>query len=450
MSLPLALTTALATALPQVQTGAGAAVPHPRFSGNVLLIVADDVGCDMLQAFSRHPDAPPTPNLDALIARGVSFQAAYTDPICSPSRACILTGRYSFRTGVGNAIQPSGSEPSLDPAEVTLPEALRATVPWPIESSAIGKWHLSAPPLPVALEPNLQGFDWFEGITGNLFLGQTYYAHNKIRNGLVIPSVTYITTEQVSDAEARAQRMQEPWLLYLAFNAGHAPWHVPPANLHTYNLSSGPNQSPDLHYRASVEALDTELGRLFAGIGPARMARTTVIFIGDNGSPSDVVTAPSNAAQVKGTLYEGGARVPLIIAGPDVVHPGSSCYALVNSVDLFPTVLELFGAPTPPRGPKCDGVSLRPYLEQPWRTPLRQWVFATRFSPNGPGPYTSLGRMLRDSRFKLIERAGQSDLFFDMASPQGESVNVLGQTPTPEQKSAHLRLKHELTELVGG
>lgn len=419
--------------------------------GNVLVLIADDVGCDMVSLFSGHPDAPPTPNLHALAAAGVAFQAAYTDPICSPSRACVMTGRYSFRTGVGNFLSPLGLvEHSLQPSEITLPEAVDAIAPWPFESSAIGKWHLTAPPLHVPLAPNLQGFDWFEGVPGNLYLGQTYNAHTTIRNGVGFASTTYSTTEQVNAAIARSSTMREPWLMYVAFNAGHLPWHVPPASLHSYALSGSPDATPDVHYRASVQALDTELGRLLASMDPGVRARTTFVFMGDNGSPNEVVTPPSISGRSKGTMYEGGVRVPLIIAGPTVAHPGSQCHALVNSVDLFPTVLDLCGASAAAQATlrRSDGISLTPYLAEPWRTPLREWVFATKFLPNGYGPYTSLGRMIRNARWKLVERQGQSDLFFDMASAQGENLNLTSGPLTHQQRAAYARLAQQLRALV--
>ncbi|MCY3000724.1 MAG: sulfatase-like hydrolase/transferase [Planctomycetota bacterium] len=424
------------------------AVPTPQ---NVLVILADDVGCDMVGLFSGHPDAPPTPNIDALAAAGVAFQAAYTDPICSPTRACVLTGRYSFRTGIGNYLAPNPIlEHSLQPGEVTIPEALASVAPWPFDTSAIGKWHLTALPQSIALGPNQQGFAWFEGVAGNLYLGQNFYSYTEIRNGVASPETTYATTEQVDDALARVAVMREPWFLYLATSAGHQPWHVPPPALHTYNLSGLPDATPAEHYRASVQALDSELGRLLAGIDPVVLARTTVILMGDNGSPNEVVTPPSISGKCKGTLFEGGVRVPLIIAGPQVAFPGSQCYSLVNSVDLFPTVLDLCGVPPSAQATlrPHDGVSLTPYLAAPWRAPLRSWVFATKFLPNGFGPYTSMGRMMRTSRWKLIRRDGQSDLFFDMASAQGENLNLAGAPMGLTERAAYARLARQLDELV--
>jgi len=122
----------------------------------------------------------------------------------------------------------------------------------------------------------------------------------------------------------------------------------------------------------------------------------------------------------------------------------------VNSGDVFPTVLDLCGASAAAQATlrRSDGVSLTPYLAEPWRTPLREWVFATKFLPNGFGPYTSLGRMIRNARWKLIERQGQSDLFFDMASAQGENQNLASGPLTQAQRAAYGRLANQLQSLV--
>ena len=424
---------------------------RPPRPGNVLLIVGDDLGCDMLGSFGQHPAAPPTPTLDMLAANGVSFVSTYTDPICSPSRAAMLTGRYGVRTGMGMPIEPSLPEFALPQVEVTLPERLQELAPWPVAASAIGKWHLNSA-LDGPTSPNHQGFEFYQGTEGNLSFGQSYTSYVKVLNGVYGQASQYATSDQVDDALKRIGTMPEPWFLYLGFNASHKPFHAPPASLHSYPLAGPPSASPELHYRAAVQAMDTELGRLLASIDPIVLARTTIVFIGDNGSPNEAILPPTVAGKNKGTLYEGGVHVPLIISGHRVEQPGSRCYELVNSVDLFPTVLELFGADSTsplPSSKRIDGISLMPYLDQPLHPALRDWVFASRFTPNGFGPYTSLGYMLRTLRWKLIYRLGQGELFFDMASAQGESHDLLSGPLTAEELAAFGYMKQQLATIVG-
>ncbi len=426
----------------------GVVPPKP---GNMLFIVADDVGVDMVGQFGGHPAAAPTPNIDQLCANGVAFVNAYTDPICSPTRAAIMTGRYSVRSLIGRPIHEWQTAWSLPLNATTLPKVLAQHSAWPVAMSAIGKWHLGTVNNGAELHPNLSGFPYFAGILGNFSFSTDYYHWNKVVNGVSSVSTVYATTAQVDDAIARIGAMPEPWFLYLSFSAAHIPFHAPPSHLHSYNLSGAPEQTPAEHYRAAVEAMDTEIGRLMQSMSTAMRDRTTVVFMGDNGSAAQAVLPPNQPGQAKGTLYDGGVRVPLAISGYGVKHPGSRCYAMVQSVDLFPTVLEHFGVEIEEAGtPALDGLSLAPYLERPWAASQRSWVYAQRFEPNGPPPYTSAGFMARDSRWKLIDRgAAAGSLFFDLASgPNAESVNLLDNPLTPEQAEALLRLQRNLQSVL--
>jgi arylsulfatase A-like enzyme len=425
--------------------------PASSLRGNVLLVVADDLGIDGVGCYGAHPDAPPTPNLDALAAEGILFRSAYTDPTCSPSRAAMLTGRYGYRTFLGQPINENLPEYSLQQPEITLAEAVH-NVSAPIAVSAVGKWHLGSASNGGPLHPNQQGFDWFGGTLGNMFWPtQSYYSHYKVINGVQTNSTVYATTEQVDDAIARIQAMPEPWFLYVAFNAPHQPFHAPPSNLHDYHLFGNPDDTPDVHFHAAIQAMDRELGRLLASLAPAKRDRTTIFFVGDNGSPNEATTPPFEAGKAKGTLYEGGVHVPLIVAGRGVRSPGRESTALINSVDLFPTVLDLLGIDEQAAivdGRPIDGVSMLPYMLDATQASLRTWVFAERFTPNGLGPYQAVGRMVRDERWKLIQRAGQVDLFYDMENLLLERESLLPGTLSPEQFDAYRRLKSVLIALA--
>lgn len=431
--------------------GGDGGTPPPPEPANVMVLVLDDVGVDMLGAFDVHPSFPPTPNIDALIADGVLFERCYTPPSCSPTRAAVLTGRHSFRTGIGQPINELLPEPALLLSERTLPEVLAAGSARPIASSAIGKWHLGSESAGGADHPNLQGFEWFEGPLGNLFNNQTYFNYAKIRNGVRYTSDVYATTDQVNDALGRIAAMPEPWLLWVGFSAAHTPLHAPPAHLHTYSLAGDPAATPYEHYCAMVQALDTELGRLLAGIDPAVRARTTVILLGDNGSPQQVVIPPSIPSQSKGSLFEGGVRVPLVISGHQVAARGQRCLSLVQTVDLFPTIVGLFGADLEQGvgdGRPIDGRDLAPYLADVAATQLRSYVAVDKFEPNGFGPYTEKGAMIRDERWKLIRRSGQPDALFDLEGRDREGPDLNTGTLDGEQQKALARLRHWLDSTV--
>ena len=418
---------------------------------NVLLVLADDFGIDMFQPYGVHPTPALTPNLDALVSEGVLFEYFYSLPSCSPTRAAVLTGRMPFRCGIGKPIDQWLPEHALALEERTLAEVLKDGSPTSVATSAIGKWHLGSESVGGASHANLQGFDWFEGTLGNLMFGSTYFGHEKVTNGVVEPSRTYVTSEQVDDALERIAAMPQPWFLYLGFNAPHTPLHAPPANLHTQQLSGVPADTPNDHYRAMLEAMDRELGRLLAGIPEEIRANTTVVFLGDNGTPANVMVAPSIPGNSKGSVYEGGVRVPLVVAGKHVDAPGTRCGALVQAVDLFPTVVELMGANLAQGvgdSRPIDGVSIVPYLSDPTRASLREYAVSERFSPNGFDAYTSYGAMVRDARWKLVRRDGQPDALFDMQGVVLEGDNLNDGDMTPEESAAFARLQAALSSAI--
>ena len=420
--------------------------------GNVLVIVGDDIGTDMIGAYHLHPNAPPTPVIDSLAASGVLFERAYACPTCSPTRGEIMTGRYDFRFGVGSPIKEWLAEAALPFSEVTLFEMLDHAGSTPIPDSVVGKWHLGSVSVGGASDPNLQGVQWFEGTLGNVWHTQNYFSHDKVINGVTIPSSTYATTEQVDDALARIQAMPQPWFLYLAFNAAHEPYHAPPAYLHTYTLSGVPSATPNPHFCAAVQAMDTEIGRLLSSMPAATRENTTIIFIGDNGTPNEAVIPPSISGRSKGSLFEGGVHVPLIVSGKAVRSPGTTCSAFVEAVDLFPTIADLFGRNYRVGvgdNRKIDGLSLLKYIRDPNAAPQRSFVYSERFAPNGFGPYATQGWMVRDDHWKLIRIAGMPDAFFDMQGALFEGPDLLRNPPlTAEQQNAYDHLAQVMDAVI--
>lgn len=401
---------------------------------NVLLIVADDLGVDRVGAYGAHPDPGHTPVIDGLAAEGMLFRRCWSNPTCSPTRATILTGRYAHRTGVGHAFAYNGQQqPGLPADEVTLPQVL----PPAYASWLVGKWHLATETnggLDHALDV---GFDHHLGTLGNLpgtTGGDGYWVHDKLVDGVLERSATYATTEQVDDALALIAAADGPWFLWLAFNAPHSPFHAPPQALHSYDLPADVGSDIPMAMKAMTEAMDTEIGRLLAGIDPAVLADTVIVFVGDNGTASPATTAPQDPAHAKGTVYQGGVHVPLIVKGPQVA-PGTQCNALVNTTDLFATIAELAGA-----GPVSaeDSVSMVPYFSAPGLPPLRAHVYAEWFEPNGPGPGPTLERLraARTNRFKLLATsehptAATQFQFFDLIGDPLETHDLLLDGPLP-------------------
>ena len=408
---------------------------------NLLFIVADDFATDGLRIYNTNPAAhfPPMPTVERLATNGIVFRNAYGYPTCSPTRCSILTGRYGFRTGIGYALaNPLG--PSLSASEFTLPDALTAAGVMTNDNALIGKWHLSFN----QPDPNtLGGFFFFSGgILGELKAYDNW--PQKVTNGVALgnlanPYTNYATSDNLRDATNWiSDRGTNPWFLWLAFNATHEPLHLPPPNLHSYTSLSGTdtdiqtNARP--YYEAMAESLDTTVSNLLAFLGPATN-HTTIIFLGDNGTPPKNIQPPYTTNQCKGTLYEGGIRVPLIITGPAVASPGRASDALVSTVDLYPTMLELAGvnlATTLPTNLVIDGQSLLPIITNAAYVPPSRYVLSENFGFTVPDNVA--GRAVRNGRYKLILFDNGAQEMYDLPTDPYEHTNLLaGHLDGPQQ-----------------
>jgi arylsulfatase A-like enzyme len=445
-----------------------ASISAPAFANNVLLIVGDDVGVDKVGAFDGMNR---TPRLDLLAANGVRFERVYSNPLCSPTRATIMTGRYSFRTGVGTVLPQA---PPLPLGEFTLPEALSAGSGDAIACGAFGKWHLSRTTAVGVQHPLFSGFDWYQGVIAGAVTD--YYSWPKSTNGaLPVTRNAYATTDNVDDALAWIQAQDGSWFCYLAFNAAHTPFHRPPEDLYTPEppLPPGdPCDDPVPFYNAMLEAMDSEIGRLLDGMDGATLANTTILFVGDNGSDGLVTLPPADPLHSKGSFFEGGIHVPLIISGAGVSNAGLACDRLVNTSDLFATVIELFGidpAAVMPDGRPLDSISLVPYLTDPGHAPLRNYIYSELFEPPAAAGATQLnarpvvvggtncgaggelvfGEAARNTRYKLIRKIDGSEEFYDLSVDPAETNNLLKLPSIPAPGPLNLFVLRNVLDALG-
>jgi arylsulfatase A-like enzyme len=432
-----------ATFLLAIGSGCLAADPQPP-RRNVVLILADDlgfmdVGCNNARTFYE------TPNLDRLAARGMRFTAGYAAcPVCSPTRASILTGKVPPRTGVTDFIggrragrlQPAPYQHQLALDEVTLAEVFRDAG---YRTFFAGKWHLGDG----AFSPNAQGFG--PDLAGG---GQFYYPADAAasRRSPEDPKAT----DAIADAAVRFIRANRgrPFFAYLPFLAVHIPVGARPDLIAKYQRkkqalpprppsaswgAEGPQKvrlvQDDAAYAAMLEQLDAAVGRVLKALDEEGIAdRTAVVFTSDNGGLSTAEGHPTSNAPLragKGWLYEGGIRVPWIIAAPGVTAPGSTCATPVLSTDLFPTALALAGVAVPP-DPRRDGMSLVPLLEGRSldRGPLF-WHYPHYSNQGGP----PAGGVL-DGDWKLIEwyEDGRRELY-NLRDDPGERDDQAARQP---------------------
>lgn len=349
---------------------------------NIVLIIADDLGSDWCGFQENHVDTVNLPNVRKLLGNGVRFSNAWSNPVCSPTRAGLLTGRYSFRTGVGDVIT-SATSAQLSTTELTIPELLKnANAPTQYATANIGKWHLQVGTAANLNNPSKMGFDHFAGF----FSGQvqpSYSNWTKITNGVSATSTTYSTVEQANDALTwlGQQTNTKPFFLWMAFNAPHFPFHLPPDSLITNHTLSGTtahiNANPKLYFKVMAEAMDNRIGKLYDWlVANNQLNNTDIIFIGDNGDDPRTSQA-TNTTRSKSTVYQAGVSVPLIISGPSVQNGGRVSNALVNIQDLFATIVEMGGftnwqAQVSASKP-VDSKSLKPILANT-ATSVRPWV----------------------------------------------------------------------------
>ncbi len=417
-------------------------------TNNVLLVIADDVGVDGIGCYGLGAAPPPTPNIDALAQRGVRFTNAIACPTCSPTRASILTGRHGFRTGVGLAL--GATDPGLSPTEVLLPEIL---APAGITTALFGKWHLGVDQGP--LTPTAEGFGTFTG--GLQGAVNNYYLWPKVENGTTALSPIYSTTDIVDEALTFLANTTTPWFVVVSFHAAHSPFHEPPANLHTQNLAGlDPSVTPIPFFKAMIEAMDTEIGRLFAGIAPATMVHTNVVLLGDNGTTGVVVEPPFLPGHGKGTVYEGGVRVPLIVAGPAVgglprIEPN-----LVHAVDLFSTMAAMQGVnarAAVPASVPLDGVDSSPLLAAAAQAPVRRFAYSQEFSGSTAMGAAGDEEMVRNGQFTLLRfrlaNGSTREELYDLTSDPWETNDLLLQPLTVAAGEAHDSLWRELAKLRG-
>jgi len=420
---------------------------------NVILIIADDLGTDYFGFYENHVDTVDVPNIRALMQKGVRFKNAMSNPVCSATRSTALTGRYGFRTGVGAIVGGPGGSGQIDTSEKTIPKLLK-NYNSQIATANIGKWHLSqATPASNLLNPNVLGYDHFEGP----FIGAipSFTNWTKYTNGVSSNCTNYATSENVNNAVAwlKSLNSSHPFFLWMAFNAPHEPIHLPPAGLHSYTTLTGTtadiNANPKSYFKAMTQALDTEIGRLFDSLQVLnKLDSTDIIFIGDNGNTTK--TAQNvNPAKSKGTVYEYGVHVPMIITGPSVVNPNRSSDALVNTSDIFSTVLEMMGHSNwisqIPISKPVDSKSIMPVLNNT-NTVIRPWSFCEFFKVMHD---STEAKAMRNADYKLIKYDYGKEEFYNLSLDPQESNDLLLTTLTSNDISNYYYLCNEMTQLVG-
>jgi arylsulfatase A-like enzyme len=391
---------------------------------NILLIFTDDHGYGDVSAY--HPSDAKTPNINRIGSEGMLFTAMRANcTVCSPSRAALLTGRYADRVGVPGVIRthPENSWGYLDPSVPTIADELKKGG---YHTAIIGKWHLG---LESPNTPNERGFDFFHGFLGDMMdsytthlrHGQNYMRRNSETIDPTGHATDLFTDWAVSYLNERQRNQDQPFFLYLAYNAPHFPIEPPAEWLERVHQRTPEMNSKRAQNVAFVEHLDDRIGKVLQTLDETGLAqKTLVVFTSDNGGSLPHAQNNDPWRDGKQSHYDGGLRVPFMTRWPGRIAAGSrSDYQGLN-FDLFPTFLELADVTVPS---DIDAVSLVPVLQGASITAPRDLYFVRR--EGGPAYGGKSYEALIRGDWKLMQNDPYSPLeLYNLKDDPQEQHNV--------------------------
>lgn len=382
---------------------------------NVLLILTDDLGWADV---GYHGGTAKTPSIDTLATEGTHLERFYVFPVCSPTRAGILTGRSPMRLGMAYNVVKPWNPSGLPAGEHLMSQSFKAAG---YQTAALGKWHLGL--FRKEFLPNARGFDHFYGhLTGAI----DYWTHTREggidwqRNGVTVKEEGYSTDLLAAEAVRwiRQRDREKPFFLYLPFNAVHAPYQSPPEFAARYE---GILNRKDRDHAGQITAYDAAVGKILDVLREEKIDGNTVVFwTSDNGGPQGAGNnAPLRGA--KGSTFEGGIRVPAILRWPGKIAAGKTTGQILSLVDVFPTLASAAGVPVRAERP-LDGKDFWNTLEAGQTVPRQDDLF---FSIHKEA---QAKRAVIHGDWKLVVEGGKR-LLFDLAKDPSEKTDLAGDHP---------------------
>jgi arylsulfatase A-like enzyme len=393
---------------------------------NVIFILADDLGW---KDVGFHGSDIKTPNLDRLAQSGARLEQFYAQPMCTPTRAALLTGRYPLRYGLQTAVIPSAGRYGLSTDEWLLPQALKQAG---YRTAIVGKWHLGH--FDQKYWPSQRGFDYSYGpLIGEIdhFKHESHGVTDWYRNNKIVKEPGYDTELFGADAVRLigAHDTTSPLLLYLAFTAPHTPYQAPQSYLDLYKGIADPSRRT---YAAQITAMDDQIGKVLDALDRRKMRdNTLIVFASDNGGTRSKLFVgeaevkgelpPNNGPyrDGKGSLYEGGTRVVALANWPGRIRAGIVSEPM-HIVDMYPTIAHLAAAPLGKAKP-LDGIDVWPTISEGKPSPRTEIVYNVE-------PYRA---GVRKENWKLVWTTllpGNVELF-DLSNDPAESNNLAAQNP---------------------
>ncbi len=394
-----------------LESGSAKAMPDKKVPPNVVILLADDQGWGDLSCHGNKNLA--TPQIDSLARDGAMFDRFYVCPVCSPTRAEFLTGRYHPRGGVAGV---STGQERLNTDEQTIAQFFKAAG---YATGAFGKWHNGTQ---WPYHPNARGFDEYYGFCSGHW--GTYFDPPLEHNGKAVQGRGYIIDDLTDHALAFIeQNKAKPFLCYVPFNVPHSPMQVPDKYWAQYAdrelaLRGTKAAAEDIqHTRAALAmcaCMDANIGRILQRLEELGLRENTiVVYFSDNGPNGQRWNGGMKGT--KGSTDEGGVRVPFLIRWPGHISSGARVPQIAGAIDLLPTLADLAGVPVASRKP-LDGVSLKPLL---LRGLDADWADRTIFS------HWNRKVSLRTQRYRL-DTEGK---LFDMQNDPGQTRDVAAERP---------------------
>ncbi len=394
---------------------------------NILFIIADDLGKDAINGYQEGSIKPNTPNLDAIRNNGLVFNNFWVNPTCTPTRSSIITGKYGYHTGV------KAVGDVLSSSETVIQKYINENTNNKYATAVVGKWHLSGNN--ASFNPESFGIDYYAGlIRGSV---DDYYNWQLTEDGTTSLQTNYTTEVFTNLAIDWVNTQSKPWFLWLAYNAPHTPFHVPPSNMHSQgNLpayTTGMNAIP--YYMAAIEAMDYQIGRFLENIPSDERENTIIIFIGDNGTPNEVAQSPYTSTTVKGTLNQGGINTPMFISGKGVSRIGTEDN-LSNGTDLFATIAEI------------AGISLNEYNDsKSFKSLFSQSNTIRNYQYSELDEGTIDSWTISNGTYKLIVKSTGNTEMYHLANDPYEQNNLINGILSPTEQNAKALLETELNNI---
>ena len=376
---------------------------------NVIVIMTDDQGYGDLHLHGN--DSIATPNLDQFAKNGIQFDRFYVSPVCAPTRASLLTGRYHLRTGTSWVTH---RKEVMRSEEVTMAEVFKDAG---YTTGLFGKWHNGSQ---YPHNPNGQGFEEFYGFAAGHW--NNYFDTSLEHNGKPVKTEGYVIDVLTDKAiDFITQNKESPFLCYIPYNTPHSPFQVPNKYFDKYKKMGLTDKNACVY--GMVENIDDNFGRVLKTLENLKLYENTIVlFLTDNGPNGKRYNG--NMKGRKGKVDEGGVRVPLLVQWKNHLPKGKTIKELTSHIDILPTLMDLCAIKNTEHKP-FDGKSVVPLLKEANPT----WAERNIYSIQNDGKPKDFPASVRNNQYRLVKDRDENILLYDMIADPSQTTDIATEKP---------------------